>query len=169
MSHNKNHSRRKFIQQTSLAGTGIIVVNALQYFSQALATDQPIASKIIGNKDDMNSKIKIRIGSTTFSASLEKNATATTFKALLPMTINMIELNGNEKYFNLSSNLPTNASNQSTIQNGDLMMYGASTVVLFYKTFSTSYSYTRLGRVDNPSGLAAALGHGNVEVTFELQ
>ena len=118
-------------------------------------------------KDAM--KLKITIGDKTFAATLYDNSTATAFKAKLPMTINMIELNGNEKYSDLSYNLPTNASNPKTIQAGDLMMYGANTLVLFYKTFSTSYSYTRLGRVDDPTGLAAALSNGNVTVTFELQ
>jgi hypothetical protein len=78
----------------------------------------------------------------------------------------MTELNGNEKYFTLSNSLPTNASKPSSIQTGDLMLYGSNTLVLFYKTFSTSYSYTKLGRVDDPAGLAAALGSGNVTVTF---
>jgi hypothetical protein len=85
------------------------------------------------------------------------------------MTADMVELNGNEKYFDLTGNLPTNASNPRRIQSGDLMIYGSNTLVLFYKTFSTSYSYTRLGRINDPAGLAAAVGSGNVAVTFELE
>lgn len=85
------------------------------------------------------------------------------------MTVNMVELNGNEKYVDLPGNLPTNASNPGTIQTGDLMLYGSSTLVLFYKTLSTSYSYTRIGRIDDPSGLAAAVGSGNIRVTYELE
>jgi hypothetical protein len=81
----------------------------------------------------------------------------------------MRELNGNEKYFDLPNNLPANASNPGTIQTGDLMLYGSNTVALFYKSFSTPYSYTRLGRIDNISGLTAALGSGNITVTFELE
>ena len=114
-------------------------------------------------------KLKITIGTNTFTATLYNNATVAAFKSRLPMTINMRELNGNEKYFDLPNNLPANTSNPGTIQTGDLMLYGSNTVVLFYKSFSTSYSYTRLGHIDNTSGLTAALGSGNVTVTFALQ
>ena len=113
--------------------------------------------------------MRLKIGNSTFTTTLYDNATVTAFKSRLPMAVNMIELNGNEKYFDLPQNLPANASNPGTVQNGDLMLYGANTLVLFYKTFSASYRYTRLGRVDDVAELVAALGSGNISVTFELQ
>lgn len=114
-------------------------------------------------------KLKISVGSNTFNATFYDNAISTAFKGRLPLTINMSELNENEKYFDLPDNLPANASNPGTIQTGDLMLYGSNTLVLFYKSFSTSYSYTRIARVDNPTGLAAALRSGNVTVKFGLE
>jgi hypothetical protein len=130
------------------------------------------SSEIAGSIDNLNTdsmKLKITIGTTAFSATLYNNPTVTAFKTKLPMTINMSDLNANEKYFDLPVNLPANASNPGTIQVGDLMLYGSNTLVLFYKSFSTSYSYTRLARIDNPSGLAAALGSGNISVKFESE
>ncbi len=121
------------------------------------------------NPTKTEGKMKIKIGDSTFTATLYDNAAAAAFKSLLPMTVNMVELNANEKYVDLSNKLPTNASNPGTIQEGDLMLYGSSTLVLFYKTFSTSYNYTKLGRIDDVKGLAAAVGSGNVAVTFEFE
>lgn len=121
------------------------------------------------NTNPKGSKMKIKIGNSTFNATLYDNQTATAFKSLLPLTVNMIELNGNEKYVDLSRSLPASAVNPGTIKNGDLMLYGSSTLVLFYKTFSTSYSYTKIGRIDDVTGLVAALGSGNVSVTYELE
>lgn len=119
--------------------------------------------------DTSSTNVKITIGTNSFTASLFNNATATAFKAKLPLTIEMKELNGNEKYFDLPNSLPTNATNPGTIQTGDLMLYGSNTLVLFYKTFSTTYNYTRLARIDNPTGLADALGSGNKTVKFEVE
>ncbi|TCK80652.1 cyclophilin-like fold protein [Albibacterium bauzanense] len=116
-----------------------------------------------------NDKIKIKVNSHVFTATLLDNNTAIAFKELLPMTINMIELNGNEKYFDLTHSLITNSSRPKTIKEGDLMLFGSKTLVLFYKAHSTTYSYTKLGTVDNIRDLSSALGSGNVTVTFELE
>ncbi|RYY15033.1 MAG: hypothetical protein EOO04_29300 [Chitinophagaceae bacterium] len=85
------------------------------------------------------------------------------------MTIAMNELNGNVKFFDLPDSLPANATNPGAIHAGDLMLYGSNTLVLFYKSFSTSYNYPAIGRVNDIKGLTEALGSGNVTITFALQ
>ncbi len=116
-----------------------------------------------------NGKITIKVNSQVFTATLLDNNAAKALKEMLPLTINMVELNNNEKYYDLPNSLPTKPFNPITINNGDLMLYGSKTLVLFYKTFSTSYSYTKLGTVNDTTGLALALGSGNVTVTFALE
>lgn len=106
------------------------------------------------------------VGERRFAITLTDNEAARAFAAQLPLTLDMAELNGNEKHADLPKALPANASRPGTIRNGDLMLYGTDTLVVFYATFESSYSYTRLGRVDDPAGLAQALGRRSVRVTF---
>jgi len=147
----------------------VLVFLAISLVSCASCTKNSTTSTGNNNTISTGSKMKIKIGDSTFTATLYDNAAATAFKSLLPMTVKMVELNANEKYVDLSGNLPANASNPRTIQAGDLMLYGSSTLVLFYKTFSTFCNYNRLGRIDDVTRLAAAVGSGNVAVTFELE
>jgi hypothetical protein len=126
-------------------------------------SDINLNNKIIGNK------MRIKIGSNTFTAILNDNKTVETLKTMLPLTLNMTELNGNEKYCDLTAGLPTNTTNIGTIHEGDLLLWGSNTLVVFYKTFSTSYKYTKIGRIENPVGLASAVGSESVTITFELE
>lgn len=122
-----------------------------------------------GNNPAKATKMKITIGSRSFTATLYDNPTVAALKAMLPLTLDMSELNGNEKYFHFSTNLPTDASNPGTIRAGDLVLWQANSLVLFYKTFPTSYRYTKLGRIENLSELSSAVGSGNVKVRFEVE
>ena len=106
------------------------------------------------------------VGERRFAISLIDNAAARAFAAQLPLTVDMDELNGNEKHAELPSALPADASRPGTIRNGDLMLYGTNTLVVFHATFSSSYSCTRLGRVDDPAGRPGALGRGGARVVF---
>lgn len=151
----------------------ILIFLSLSMSSCGKENSQEITSENGNNTGDPNnttgSKMKITIGTAVYTATLNANTAGNAFKAKLPLTLNMTELNDNEKYFDLSAALPANASNPGAIQTGDLLLYGSNTLVLFYKTFSTSYNYTRIAKVDNPTCLSAALGSGNVTVKFELQ
>lgn len=122
-----------------------------------------------GNNDSdqaASRNIRITIGGKSFAATLEDNKAGNAFAARLPLTITMSEMNGNEKYYYLSDHLPTDSYRPGTIRNGDLMLYGSDCFVIFYETFASSYSYTRLGKIVDPEGLAAILGSGSVTVTL---
>ena len=70
-------------------------VNSIGIFSETPGNDDD-------NNDDenpMNSNLKITVGSVSFSAVLEDNTTTKVFRKLLPMTVNMSELNGDEKRY----------------------------------------------------------------------
>jgi hypothetical protein len=114
-------------------------------------------------------RIWMAVGERRIAATLADNAAARAFAAMLPVTLDMPDLNANEKHVRLPKALPANASRPGTLRNGDLMLYGTDTLVLFYVTFDSPYSYTRLGRVDDPSGLAEVLGRANVRITFAAQ
>ncbi len=109
--------------------------------------------------------IKLIVGGQTFTVRLENNETAQALKAQLPLDLEMTELNGNEKYYYYST-LPTSATRPGTIRAGDIMLYQSNTLVIFYDTFESDYSYTRIGSVTDPDGLAEALGTGDVRVEW---
>jgi hypothetical protein len=152
--------------------TGIVLL-AFTYCIAAckkeISADPIQSNNNVNNNDTAKTKMKITIGATVFTGTLYNNPSATAFKAMLPLTINMSDLNGNEKFYYFPGTLPANPTVGSNIQSGDLMLYSNNCLVMFYEGFSTSYSYTRLGRVDNVNGLAKVLGNGSITVKFDLQ
>jgi hypothetical protein len=112
------------------------------------------------------SRLWMSIGERRFPITLADTAAARAFAAQLPLTLRMEELNGNEKHATLPKALPANASRPGTLRNGDLMLYGTDTLVVFYVSFDSPYSYTRVGRVDDPAGLPRAVGSREVQVRF---
>ena len=111
-------------------------------------------------------EMTITVNGAEFTASFSDTKAAEEFKAMLPLTLDMSELNGNEKYFYLDDHLSAKSENIGHISSGDIMLYGSNCVVLFYDSFSTPYSYTRIGKIDDPDGLEKAVGKGGVTVEF---
>ncbi len=125
----------------------------------------PAAAAADANKPEER-RMWMTVGERRFSITLADNEAARAFAALLPLTLDMPDLNGNEKHVKLPKALPASASRPGTIRNGDLMLWGADTLVVFYLTFDSPYSYTRLGRIDDPAALAQVLGPGQVRAVF---
>lgn len=111
-------------------------------------------------------RICMAVGERRFSITLADNEAARAFAAQLPLTLDMPDLNDNEKHAKLPKALPTRDSQPGTIRVGDLMVWRADTLVVFYLTFESPYSYTRLGRIDEPASLPDVLGRGQVRITF---
>ena len=119
------------------------------------------------NKETVDSKsevdiVKALINNDEYTIDLEDNETAKAFVELLPLKIDMKELNGNEKYYYLNKSLPSDSSNIKKITAGDVMLYGDDCLVIFYKSFNTSYSYTKIGHINNLKDL------GNNNVSLEI-
>ena len=118
--------------------------------------------------DTMESEVKVTnvkviINDNTYMLALDNNKTVDEFVNLLPQQFTMNELNGNEKYVYMSNSLTTNSINPKHINAGDVMLYGDNCLVIFYKSFDTSYSYTKIGHIDNLPNL----GSGSINVKIE--
>lgn len=112
------------------------------------------------------SNITIRVNDREYKVRIADNEAAQEFASSTPFELPMIELNGNEKYYQGSDKLKAEAYNPGRIEAGDLMLYGDDCIVLFYKSFDTTYSYTRLGWVEDAEDLEEVLGSDNVTVIF---
>ena len=121
------------------------------------------------NMNNLNETIKINLNmnNKTFSATLNNNETVKDLVSKLPLTLNMQELNSNEKYNYLDFNLPTNSNRENRINAGDIKLFGNNCLVIFYESFNTTYSYTDLGKIDNVNEFVSELGSETVTITFE--
>lgn len=142
---------------------GLLVTGACQAGEPSMSSAAGVPEKL------KELHMWMTINERRFAIVLADNNTARAFTVQLPLTLHMEELNGNEKHAKLPTSLPANASRPGLIRNGDLMLYGDDTLVVFYSTFNSMYSYTRIGRVDDSGGLAQALGSGRARITLSGQ
>ena len=113
-------------------------------------------------------QITVTVNGKPFLATVENNETGQALLSRLPLTLTMEELHGNEKYCYTGEAFGGEQHVPQTIETGDLMVFGSDCLVLFYDTFANGdWSYKRVGKIDNPTGLADACGSGNASVTFE--
>ncbi len=120
-------------------------------------------NNIMNKTKEVTNNLKIKIEDKEYIINLEENETVNEFIKLLPIELNMNELNNNEKYAYLTNTLKTNSYNPKHINSGDVMLYGNNCLVIFYKSFDTTYSYTKIGHIDN----LPDLGDKNINVRIE--
>lgn len=118
---------------------------------------------------DNMQNIIITIENKEYEAILYDNSTTKELIKNFPISITMSDLNGNEKYYNFFKSFSTSSENVASINKGDIMLFGDNCLVIFYKSFSTRYRYTKLGYIKNLEDLENSLGKGYIEITFILK
>ena len=100
-------------------------------------------------KENKMAKIYASLNNEKLEINLEENSTTSALVKLLPLDITMNDLNKNEKYAYLDESLPTNTYSPKHIEAGDVMLFGDNCLVIFYESFDTSYSYSKIGHINN--------------------
>ena len=116
-------------------------------------------------------KIVLKVGGNTMTATLTDNEATRELTKLLEhgdITIRMSDYGGFEKVGALPQSLPTSNTQITTVP-GDIMLYQGNQMVIFYG--SNSWSYTRLGKIDEAtaSNLRQFLGNGDITLTLSLE
>ena len=119
-----------------------------------------------GEQTDM--KMNVQVGDYNFTATLENNAAVEELVEMMkegPVTISMGDYSGFEKVGSLGRSLTTSNS-QTTTDAGDIVLYNGNNIVMFYG--SNSWSYTRIGKIDDLTDWKKALGSGSITAVFTI-
>ena len=119
-------------------------------------------------KEQTAMKMNVQVGDYTFTATLEDNAAVDELVEMMeegPVTLQMDDFSGFEKVGWLGVSLTASDSHTTTAA-GDIVLYSGSNIVMFYG--SNSWSYTRIGRIDDLTDWADALGRGSITAVFTL-
>lgn len=121
-----------------------------------------------GREEGSERMLKVEIGGYSFTATLEETRAAQAFAAWLaegPVTVKMSDYSGFEKVGPLGKSLPADDV-QTTTSAGDIVLYNGNQIVMFYG--KNSWSYTRLGNIDDLTDWETALGSGDITAVFSL-
>ena len=120
------------------------------------------------NNNSNSKSAKLLIDNTEYIITLEDNETVDALVNNMPLDLSMSNLNGNEFYSYLDFTLPTNSYDPGKINKGDIYLYGNNCLVIFYESFNTSYSYTKIGKLDNIEVLDNIKDKNNIIVSLEI-
>ena len=129
---------------------------------------QTASESITKESQETKMKVNISINGKTFSATLEDNEAANELYEIIKndgLTIGMSDYSGFEKVGSLGRTLTAN-DKQTKTKAGDIVLYQSNQIVMFYG--SNSWSYTRLGKIDDLNGWEEALGSGDITAEFSV-
>ena len=119
---------------------------------------------------DMDQDMKLMIGDTVVTVAWEDNESVKELKELVsdgPVVIDMSMYGGFEQVGAIGTSLASDDV-QTVTSPGDIVLYAASQIVIFYG--SNSWAYTRLGKITGCTDgeLTSLLGTGDVIITLSM-
>lgn len=174
---NSTESVAEDIQERSVSDSTGSTAESAADISEAKPVQETEMNEADGMETDIQNdgaenavmNMKVQVGDTIFSATLEENAAVSALVEMMresPVVLQMSDYSGFEKVGPLGTSLPADNS-QTTTHAGDIVLYNGNQIVIFYG--SNSWSYTRLGHIDDLTGWEEALGNGDVTVIFSLE
>lgn len=164
-------SESTIVNETESVAESVETASEAESVQETKMNEMDTAETDIQNNTEENkvANMNVQVGDVVFSATLEKNEAVSALMEMMresPVVIQMSDYSGFEKVGSLGTSLPASNS-QTTTQTGDIVLYNGNQIVIFYG--SNSWSYTRLGHIDDLTGWEEALGSGNVTVIFSLE
>lgn len=164
-------SESTIVDETESVTESVETASEAESVQETKMNETDTAETDIQNNTEENkvANMNVQVGDVVFSATLEKNEAVSALMEMMresPVVIQMSDYSGFEKVGSLGTSLPASNS-QTTTQTGDIVLYNGNQIVIFYG--SNSWSYTRLGHIDDLTGWEEALGSGNVTVIFSLE
>ncbi|ADU21278.1 cyclophilin-like fold protein [Ruminococcus albus] len=134
----------------------------------AFSASEETPRSVVINKGTEDMKLKISVKGTELTATLADSTAAKELAEKLeaePATVTLNEYGGFEKVGKLPWTL-TKTDESIVTKAGDIMLYQGNQMTIFYN--SNSWSYTKLGHIDNITSdeLAKLFGEGNITVTL---
>lgn len=157
--------------ETESMAESVEAANEAESVQETERNETSVAETNIQNNTEENkvANMNVQVGDVVFSATLEENEAVSALVEMMresPVVIQMSDYSGFEKVGPLGTSLPVNNS-QTTTQAGDIVLYNGNQIVIFYG--SNSWSYTRLGCIDDLTGWEDALGSGDVTMTLSIE
>lgn len=122
-----------------------------------------------GQEDSTMPSVNIQVGDINFTATMHDNESARAIVNKMPFTLNMTDFGSQEKVADITFDLPSAQTMvPATINVGDIYLWSGNNLVLFYTTFSNSYSYVPVGYIEDVTGLRDALGNASMNITFHI-
>lgn len=126
-------------------------------------------SNSTNTEKELNNMI-VKINNKKFTITLEQNPTTNELKKLInengSLKVMFSDYGGFEKVGYLQKKLPHNDKHIRT-EVGDIVLYDTNKIVIFYG--SNSWSYTKIGRINEISQFKQILSSGTQEIIFELE